>query len=282
LKYNSNAEDLDCEKIRGDITNYNSVNKVVNGVDAVFHLAAVSRVVWGQENPLECWRTNVQGTINVLEACRKADKTPTFFYASSREVYGDPKYYPVDESHPKNPKSVYGISKLSAENACISYSHNFDLKVIRFRFSNVYGSERDQLDRVIPKFLIKALRGEDITLYGGDQILDFTFIEDTVNGISKAYFRSFQGDEGIFGEDFHFVTGKGTSVSELSKLVVDVTGSASNIIRIERKSFDVHKFIGDPAKSRKLLGFTSKTSLDDGLQILKNITLTKNLHEKSL
>jgi nucleoside-diphosphate-sugar epimerase len=250
----------------------------MKGVDAVFHLAAVSRVVWGQEEPLKCWKTNVQGTINVLEACRKSKKIPAFFYASSREVYGEPKYFPVDESHPKNPKSVYGTSKLAAENACLTYSHNYGLNIVRFRFSNVYGSERDQLDRVIPKFMIKALRGEDIILYGGDQILDFTFIDDTVYGISNAYYKSIR-EEGIYGEDFHLVTGKGTSVSELSKLILEVTDSSSKVIRIKEKSFDVQKFIGDPRKSRNILEFESKTSLEDGLKKLKNITLRSKLHE---
>jgi nucleoside-diphosphate-sugar epimerase len=282
LTYNSNTEDLDCKKIRGDINDYDSVKKAVYGVDAVFHLAAVSRVVWGQEDPLKCWQTNVQGTVNLLEACRRVGKNPVFFYASSREVYGEPNYSPVDESHPKNPKSVYGMSKLSAENACLAYSINYGLDVVRFRFSNVYGSERDQLDRVIPKFMIRALRGDDITLYGGGQILDFTFIDDTVDGITSAYLKTMKREKGVFGEDFHLVTGNGTSVYELSDLIVKVTDSTSQVVRIEGKSFDVRKFTGDPTKSRKILGFESKTSLEEGLRKLRKISLENNLHKDSI
>jgi len=269
LDFNSNVHDLDYEKIRGDIKDYDAVKRAIIGKDAVFHFAAVSRVVWGQQDPLNCWHTNVMGTLKVLEACRKSDYKPAIFYASSREVYGEPQYLPVDEDHPKNPKSVYGMSKLCAEKACYSYGDAFGLDIVTFRFSNVYGSERDQLDRVIPKFMIKALRGEDITLYGGDQILDFTFIDDTVSGIMKAYTTNFDGDGEIFGEAFHFVTERGVSVSDLAKMIVDLVDSPSGIIRIEPKDFDVSRFIGDPSKSHRMIGYEPRTRLENGLNILK-------------
>ena len=275
LTFNANTQDSSCDKIRGDVRDYSAVRKAVDGKDAVFHFAAVSRVVWGQQDPHTCWMTNTFGTVNVLEACRKVDSRPTLFYASSREVYGEPLYQPVDEGHPKNPRSVYGVSKLCAEKACLAYSDQFGLdppvnRVI-FRFSNVYGSERDLLDRVIPKFMIEALRGEDITLYGGEQILDFTFIDDTVAGILNAYVASLDSNRAhnIFGEDFHFVTGRGVSVSELAKMIVDLVDSPSKIIPVSSYVFEVRKFIGDPEKSRKMLGFEAKVRLEDGLKILK-------------
>src|SRR5207249_2203872 len=83
------------------------------------------------------------------------------------------------------------------------------------RFSNVYGSQRDLPERVVPKFMNKALRGEDLALYGGEQILDFTFIDDTVFGIMKAYSKSLEGDGSILGEAFHFVTGRGVYMTPL-------------------------------------------------------------------
>jgi nucleoside-diphosphate-sugar epimerase len=188
-------------------------------MDAVFHLAAVSRVAWGQEDPFKCWQTNQLGTLNVLEACRKAQTRPVMFYASSREVYGEPIYLPVNENHPKKPVSIYGMTKLSAERTCLSYSAISGLgqsvNYVTFRFSNVYGSTRDLPSRVIPKFMMKALRGEDITLYGGDQVLDFTFIDDTISGIMNAYTKSLDGHRELLGEDFHFVTGRGVSVADL-------------------------------------------------------------------
>src|SRR3989442_10236145 len=117
LKFNTNARFLDCEKIRGDIRDYPIFRKAVNGKDAVFHLAAVSRVAWVQEDPFNCWLTNQVGTVHVLEACKKAESRPILLEASSPQVYGKPLYLPVSEAHPKRPKSVYGLTKLCAESA---------------------------------------------------------------------------------------------------------------------------------------------------------------------
>src|SRR5207247_1256688 len=173
MKFNSNTRLLDCEKIRGDIKDYQTVQKVVDGKDIIVHLAAVSRVAWGQQDPYNCWLTNLVGTVNALEACRKSESRPVLLEASSREVYGEPLYLPVNESHPKRPKSVYGLTKLGAERACLSYSDTSGLdRAVNhaiMRFSNVYGSERDLPERVIPKFMNQAMRGEYITLYGVQQ-----------------------------------------------------------------------------------------------------------------
>jgi nucleoside-diphosphate-sugar epimerase len=269
LRFGSNTKSIDCRKIRADIRDFDSVKKAVHMADAVFHFAAVSRVVWGQERPLDCWRTNALGTANILEASRKTKPSPLIVYASSREVYGEPQYLPVDESHPKNPKSVYGTTKLCAERSCLSYYDAFGVKTIILRFSNVYGSERDQLDRVAPKFMLKALRNEPMAIYGGDQVLDFTFIDDTISGILHAWDRANNHSQDIAGEDFHFVTGRGVSVYNLAEMIVKLCGSSSTIAREDSKEFEVQSFIGNPLRSSQRLGFTAKTRLEEGLKILK-------------
>src|SRR5437867_6632826 len=270
-RFNSNSEGLSCERIRGDDRDYRAVGQAVVGKDAVFHFAAVSRVAWGQDNPFNCWLTNQLGTVNVLEACRKSLTHPLLFYASSREVYGEPSVLPVREDHPKNPKSVYGVTKLCAENACRSYlatANGFGaVNQIIFRFSNVYGSERDLPERVIPKFMAQAIRGEDIMLYGGEQVLDFTFIDDTISGIVKAYDAGLQGR--ALGEDFHFVTGNGCSVSELATIVIGLVGSSSKVIPAQSNGFEVRRFIGDPRKAHAILGYEPKVRLQEGLKILR-------------
>jgi len=275
--FNSNTAHLSCTKIRGDVRHYSRIKQAVVGQDAVFHFAAVSRVAWGQLDPYACWRTNQLGTLNVLEACRKAKTSPVLFYASSREVYGEPKYFPVDEAHPKAPLSVYGMTKLCAERACRSYadpSLSRPIKSVIFRFSNVYGSERDLPERVIPKFMRKALRGEDITLYGGEQVLDFTFIDDTIQGILRAYAASMDGGGHLLGQEFHFVTGRGVSVSDLAGMIIALTGSSAQIVLGPANNFDVRKFVGSPAKSHKLLGYKPKVTLEEGLKRLRDRTLS--------
>ncbi len=275
--FNSNTAHLSCTKIRGDVRHYSRIKQAVVGQDAVFHFAAVSRVAWGQLDPYTCWRTNQLGTLNVLEACRKAKTSPVLFYASSREVYGEPKYFPVDEAHPKAPLSIYGMTKLCAERACRSYadpSLSRPIKSVIFRFSNVYGSERDLPERVIPKFMRKALRGEDITLYGGEQVLDFTFIDDTIQGILRAYAASMDGGGHLLGQEFHFVTGRGVSVSDLAGMIIALTGSSAQIVLGPANNFDVRKFVGSPAKSHKLLGYKPKVPLEEGLKRLRDRTLS--------
>lgn len=213
----------------------------------------------------------------MLEACRKSDSDPILLEASSREVYGEPLYLPVNEQHPKRPKSIYGMTKLSAERACHSYSAvsglDGSVRSVIMRFSNVYGSERDLPERVIPKFVSKALRGEDITLYGGDQILDFTYIDDTVGGIMRIYAACTNGGDDVVDEDFHFVTGRGLSVAELAKLIVNTLGSRSRIVNTVANSFDVRKFVGDPSKAHAVLGYEPKVRLEEGLKLLGERTL---------
>src|SRR3989442_6561044 len=127
------------------------------------------------------------------------------------------------------------MTKLCAERACGSYadpSVSPSVHPVIFRFSNVYGSERDLPERVIPKFMTKALRGEDITLYGGDQVLDFTYIDDTISGILKAFAAWLDGGPGVSGQEFHFVTGRGVALSDVASLIVGVADSTSRNIHI--------------------------------------------------
>ena len=272
LHFNGNTTSLQGLKIRGDVRDYGAVKDAVAGHDAVFHFAAVSRVAWGQMDPYTCWTTNQLGTLNVLEACRNSEARPVLFYASSREVYGEPQYLPVDEDHPKKPLSVYGMTKLCAERACGSYadpSLSPSVHPVIFRFSNVYGSERDLPERVIPKFMRKALLDEDITLYGGDQVLDFTYIDDTISGILKAFMASLDGGSGVSGQEFHFVTGRGVSVSDLATMIVGLTDSSSRIIQSPPNNFEVRRFVGDPGKSHKVLGHEPRVRLEEGLKILR-------------
>jgi UDP-glucose 4-epimerase len=262
IVFNENSAGIDCEKIEADVRDYDKVKEAVNGKDSVIHFAAVSRVAWGQERPRECIETNSVGTANVLEAVREAGNEAFVFLGSSREVYGEPESNPVNEKAVKNPISIYGISKLSGEKLALSYKKYFGTRVIIFRFSNVYGAKRDLPERVMPNFAMKAINGEPLIINGGDQVLDFTFLDDTLNGILKAYEKR----ESIIGQDFHFVTGKGTSVQELAETILSISGSDAKIEVRDVKSFDVKKFIGDNSKSKEILDWQPEVSLEDGIK----------------
>jgi len=268
-KFDRNAEKISCEKILGDILDYEKVAKAVVKKDVVVHLAAVSRVEWGQQDPEKCLRVNIVGTLNVLEALSKNNLKAVMIFGSSREVYGEPQNSPVTEEHQKNPVSVYGVSKLTAEKLLAAYNYANDLKYVILRFSNVYGSEKDLPERVIPNFMRAASSGEPLIVYGGSQVLDFTFIDDVTDGATRVVEKAANGDETVINQAIQFTSGEGKSILELAEIIKKLYNSDSKIIVEKRRSFDVSNFIGSYEKAERLLEYRPKHSLADGLGIYK-------------
>ncbi|MFH1780772.1 MAG: GDP-mannose 4,6-dehydratase [Candidatus Nealsonbacteria bacterium] len=252
-----------------DTRDFANVKEKIQGADGVIHLAAVSRVKLAYENPLECIKTNIGGTINVLEALRLASlaqgKRPWVIFASSREVFGESRPLPATEETPRHPMNVYGIAKIAGEDLCKIFSKDYGLKTRVLRFSNVYTSANDQLDRVIPKFILRAAKNEDITVNGtGQEIFDFTYIHDTVQGILGC-FKEIQESEQIYN-DFILATGRPTSLKELAEIVIKTVVSTSKIKYSEGRSYDVSKFYADSSKAKQLLGFNPTMTLENGIK----------------
>ncbi|EMR73867.1 nucleoside-diphosphate-sugar epimerase [Thaumarchaeota archaeon SCGC AB-539-E09] len=264
LKFTKNTEHLTCKKIVGDITDKKIVEKSFKGKDIVVHLAALSRVELSQKDPHKCFSINVLGTLNAILACLQNNSV--FIYASSREVYGEPVSLPIKESDFKNPISVYGVSKLAAELLCKTYASASCLKYVIMRFSNVYGSQRDLPERVIPKFMKAVLTGSPLTIYGGDQTLDFIFIDDAIKGISKIIENISDNNTAIINNDFNLMRGTSTKIYDLARTIVQITQSDSEIIVLKRRTFDVTNFVGDNSKASYLLGYDPKYSLHNGLK----------------
>src|SRR5215468_6485595 len=168
--------------IEGDIRDRDLLSAVMTGVDIVFHLAALSNVVGAIEDLDYFFSTNVGGTFNVLAAAKRAQAQRVVF-ASSREVYGEQTHLPVSERARLTPKNAYGASKLAGE-ACCGMFQSADLPVTILRLANVYGP--GDRERVIPIFVENALCGKPLTLYGGDQVLDFVWIETVVEAFERA------------------------------------------------------------------------------------------------
>ena len=234
-------------------------------VDGIVHLAAVSRVVWGYENPRECVDINIDGTANILEATRMSVKKPWVIFGSSREVYGEAKTLPVTEDFPKIVQNIYGATKIAGEMLCEQYHKDYGLNIGILRFSNVYGSKYDQLDRVIPKFILRASKNLDLIIQGGNQLFDFTHINDTVNGI-KLMIEKISTNSSYF-DRFHILTGKATSLQDLAKYIIDAAGSNSNIRYTDARPYDVLKFYGNYSKAKKLLGYEPKIDIKKGVKM---------------
>lgn len=268
IAFTRNTKHLACEKIVGDVCDPEALGIATKRKDAVVHLAAVSRVEWGQSEPEKCIEVNVLGTLNAIEASIKNDSK--IVYVSSREVYGEPQNLPVNEGDPKRPISVYGVSKVAAELLIKTYALSSDLKYAILRYSNVYGSTRDLPERVTPKFMKAALSGQPLTVYGGDQILDFNFIDDIIEGTAAVVEKAVVGDPRVTNNDFNLVSGQGTSISQLARTIVQLTNSDSEIIASDKRSYDVSNFVGDPGKASSILGYEPNHSLIDGLSLYWN------------
>ncbi len=253
-----------------DVRNFSSLQAKFIGVDGIVHLAAVSRVKIAHENPLECINTNIGGTINVLESARtliSEDKHPWVIFGSSREVYGESVNLPVVETSNRKPINVYGVSKLSGEELCKVYAGNYGLKTRVLRFSNVYTGINDHLDRVIPKFILHAFNREDLVINGsGEEIFDFTYITDAIQGIWGCIQEIERGSH-LF-DDFNLSTGVPVSLKELAEIIIEKTRSSSRVKHTKSRSYDVNKFYADPGKAQKILGFSPNIALEKGIDLV--------------
>lgn len=266
-----------------DVREISVLQPKIKGVDGVIHLAAVSRVKIAHENPLECVSTNIGGIINVLESVREIlskNRSPWVIFGSSREVYGESSNLPVVESSFRNPINVYGVSKLSGEEFCKTYSENYGLKTRVLRFSNVYTGINDHLDRVIPKFILQAFNNEDLVINGlGEEIFDFTYIRDILQGIWNCI-QEIDSNSHLF-DDFNLSIGIPVSLRELAELIIEKTESQSKIKYKVARYYDVNKFYANPDKARRKLNFSPKIMLEDGLNLaikeLRSIIKSKNI-----
>ena len=180
-------------------------------------------------------------------------------------MYGESLYTPVDENHPTNPKSVYGISKLMAE-MILNNRKLYGLRYVIIRLTNVYGSTHDYHTRAIPSFVINALKGKTLTIYGGDQILDFLHLNDFLEGIIRLIGICENDIDRINGAKINICSGKGHSLIEIAKLIITKTKSSSSINIEKARPYEVRRFIGDYRKAQLLIGFTPRIELSDGLE----------------
>jgi nucleoside-diphosphate-sugar epimerase len=262
----------DVSFIRQDVRSSTRLSDLLHAqsFDGIVHLAAVSRVIWGEKNPERCASVNVEGTRVLLEAVSKLETSPWFVFGSSREVYGEPISLPVTEAFPKKPLNIYGYTKLVGEAIVRQYTERFGLRSCILRFSNVYGGSRDILDRVIPRFILAGLQGDPIEIHGGDQVFDFTHIDDTVTGIVGAMNllqRTGDNENGSssFCEDFHLLTGHGCTLQNVVSSIERHLGQDVAVRYTEPRNYDVERFQGDPAKARELLGFEASILPEAGV-----------------
>lgn len=251
---------------KGDVQDAGRVAAALAGCHGVVHLAAVSRVVWGERDPERCRDTNVGGVRNVIEAAERQPHPPWLIFASSREVYGQPERLPAAEDAPLRPVNVYGRSKVEGERM-VREAQRRGLRAATVRLSNVYGATEDHVDRVVPAFARAAVLGSPLRVDGAGHTFDFTHIDDTTRGIVALAGLLANGQAAP--PPIQLLTGRPTSLGELAALAVHVAGGERSPVRpAPPRPYDVSHFYGSPARARKLLGWAPRVGLREGLERL--------------
>ncbi len=249
----------------GDITQIDSLRQAMQTCVGVINLAAVSRVIWGEQDPALCRLTNYQGVQNVLQVAQAQTNPPWVIFSSSREVYGQPARLPVHEDMPLQPMNVYAYAKRDAENALLA-ARQQGLQTAIVRLSNVYGSTRDHADRVVPAFARAAATGDAMRVEGWEHTFDFTHVSDTARGILALVQRLQAGVRDL--PPIHLLTGKATTLGQLATLANQLGRGSSCIHEAREREFDVAKFYGNPSRAKNLLNWSAQVSIEQGLQQL--------------
>ena len=230
-------------------------------IDSIIHAAAQVSVVKSVEAPLYDAENNIMATIKLLEFARKHD-VEQFIYISSAAVYGEPKYLPIDEEHPTVPMSPYGLSKLTGERYALLYANLYGLRVASIRPFNIFSPRQDPsspYSGVISIFVDRAKKGLPLIIYGdGTQTRDFVNVEDVVQ-LTKLVLK--KNAEGVY----NCGTGKETSINELARIIIELSGKEIEIIHDKPREGDIKRSYADISKALNI-GYEPKTSLKEDLQ----------------
>lgn len=247
---------------KGSITDFELVEKAIEGSDYVFNLAALVSVPESLEKPEECVDINVKGLLNVLKAA-KNQGVKKVVHASSAAVYGDDPALPKVPEMTPQPKTPYAITKLDGEYYLKMFYEEFGLNTASLRFFNVYGPKQDpksQYAAAVPIFIFKALKNEDITIYGdGEQTRDFVFVKDVAKALALA--AETEKPKSVY----NVANGSSITIKTLAGKIIELTNSQSKIIFAPERSGDIKHSLASIEKTVKELNFRPEVSLDEGL-----------------
>lgn len=255
------VKNKDIEFIEGDVLDSQKVSEVCTGKDVVFHLAASVGRQRSIDEPVVDSETNVIGTVNILEGMRK-NNVPKIVYSSSAAIFGELISESIDENHPQNADSPYGVSKLAAEKMILAYSDIYSIVGECLRYFNIYGVNQrfDVYGNVIPIFAKCIYSGEPLTIYGdGSQTRDFVNVSD----IAEANYLAFE--KGKSTDVYNLGSGSTISINELAKLMLDIAGKNNEIIYAPERPADVKHCKAETAKVEEGLGFKAKVPFPEGL-----------------
>jgi len=254
----------DLEIVASDICDQTCVREAARGTEIVFHLAALIAIPYSYRAPESYVRTNIQGTLNVLQAVRELG-IERLVHTSTSEVYGTARYVPIDEVHPLQGQSPYAASKIGADKLAEAFYCSFDLPVVTVRPFNTFGP-RQSARAVIPTIISQCLAQKVVKLGNLTPTRDLNYVGNTVDGFMRAALAR----EAV-GQVINLGSGREIAIGDLAQLIGCLVGGN---IRIEEEpqrlrpgKSEVERLLAEPAKARNLLGWEPMVSLEDGLSI---------------
>lgn len=250
--------------VTGDIREYDGMKRIIKGQDVVFHLAALIAIPYSYLSPMAYVRTNVEGTTNVLEACREYN-IKKIIHTSTSETYGTALYVPIDEKHPIQGQSPYSASKIGADKIAESFYRSFNLPVATIRPFNTYGP-RQSARAVIPTIISQILSGKtEIKLGSLTPTRDFNYVKDT----AEAFIKIAESDKTI-GEVINAGSNYEISIGDTAKKIIQLIGKDVNIIcddeRIRPENSEVNRLWADNSKIKQLTEWRPKYRIEEGLK----------------
>jgi UDP-glucose 4-epimerase len=252
------------EFVQGDLRNSSEVTRAMQGIDVVFHEAALRSVARSVDDPASSNEVNITGSLYILMAA-KAAGVRRVVYASSSSVYGDNLKYPQSEVMRAAPISPYAVTKLAAENYCATYAKTFGLETVALRYFNVFGPRQhpeSQYAAVIPKFMQSVVEGTPLEVHwDGKQSRDFTYIENVVQANLLA-----GSANGASGEMFNVASGECVSLLQVIQQLEKLSGRKLERKHHPRRSGDVRKTWADIKKAKKILRYQPRVNFSEGLR----------------
>jgi NAD dependent epimerase/dehydratase len=252
----------DIEVIPGDITDRDSVQRTVNGVDTVFHLAALIAIPYSYQAPASYVRTNIEGTLNVLHAAQQAG-IQRVVHTSTSEVYGTAQYAPIDEKHPLQGQSPYSASKIGADKIAEAFHLSFNVPLVTVRPFNTFGP-RQSARAVIPTVITQLLKGASVKLGSIHPTRDLNFVANTVEGFILA-----AEAPAAVGHTVNLGSGREISIGDLVMLIGQLMGVQpvieSDQARLRPGKSEVERLLAENSLARQVLGWEPRITLEDGL-----------------
>jgi UDP-glucose 4-epimerase len=252
------------EVVRGSVSDYGVVRKALTDAKIVIHQAA-RNIIQSMRDPREDYSVNIGGTLNVLLAARECG-VQRVVYASSASIYGNPRYLPINEDDATNALTPYSASKFGGESYCKAFYESYALPTTIVRYSNVYGDGQraeNPYCGVVAKFFQSAMSGEPLRIHGdGEQTRDFTYVDDAVEATLLAA-RTPKAE----GQVYNVGTGRETTINELARLIIEVTGADTEPVHIDRRDIDnIRRRVLNIEKIRRDLRWIPSFTLREGLR----------------